>query len=76
LDKPPKLRKMDVRFGTWNVRSLYRGGTFVTVAHRISKYEGNENHELGTGYVIHKRIIPPLKKAEFFSDNIVLVCRT
>jgi hypothetical protein len=24
LDKLPKLRKMDMRFGTWNVRILYR----------------------------------------------------
>jgi hypothetical protein len=22
LDKQPKLRKMDMRFGTWNVRSM------------------------------------------------------
>jgi hypothetical protein len=24
MDKCPKLRKMDTRFGTWDVRSLYR----------------------------------------------------
>jgi hypothetical protein len=27
VNKRPKLRKMDMRFGTWNVRSLYRAGT-------------------------------------------------
>jgi hypothetical protein len=32
LDKRLKLRKMNVRFGTWNVRSLYRAGSLVTVA--------------------------------------------
>jgi hypothetical protein len=39
LDKRPKLRKMDMRFGTWNVRSMYRAGSLVTVAKKLSKYE-------------------------------------
>jgi exonuclease III len=29
---------MDMRFGTWNVRSLYRAGLFMTVAKEILKY--------------------------------------
>jgi hypothetical protein len=37
LDKRPKRKKMDVRFGTWNVRSLYRAGSPRTVAEEISK---------------------------------------
>jgi hypothetical protein len=32
------LKKMDMRFKTWNVRSLYRAGSFMTVAKVISKY--------------------------------------
>jgi hypothetical protein len=34
-------RKMDMRFGTWNVRvcSLYRAGLLMTVAKGISKYK-------------------------------------
>jgi hypothetical protein len=39
LDKQPKLMKMDIRFGTWNVRSLYRAGSLMTVAKEISKYK-------------------------------------
>jgi hypothetical protein len=35
LDKRPKLRKMNIIFGTWNVRSLYRAGWFMTVAKGI-----------------------------------------
>jgi hypothetical protein len=30
---------MDVRFGTWNVRSLYGAGSVMTVAEEISKYK-------------------------------------
>jgi hypothetical protein len=39
LDKRPKLKKMDMRFGTWNVRSLYRAGSFMTVVKEISIYK-------------------------------------
>jgi exonuclease III len=30
---------MDMRFGTWNVKSLYREGSLPTVAKVISKYK-------------------------------------
>jgi hypothetical protein len=30
---------MNVRFGTWNVRSLYRSGSFKTVARELGKYK-------------------------------------
>jgi exonuclease III len=30
---------MDMRFGTWNVRSLYRAGLFRAVEREISKYK-------------------------------------
>jgi hypothetical protein len=39
LEKRPKLRKMDVRFVTWTVRSLYRAGSLMTDAKEISKYK-------------------------------------
>jgi hypothetical protein len=32
---------MDMRFGTWNVRSLYRAGLLMTVAKAISIYKLN-----------------------------------
>jgi hypothetical protein len=35
LDKRPKLWKMDVQFGAWNVRSLYRAGSLMTAAREI-----------------------------------------
>jgi hypothetical protein len=35
----PKHQKMDMTFGTWNVRSLYRSGSLKTVARELGKYK-------------------------------------
>jgi hypothetical protein len=40
LDKRPKLKKMDKRFSTWNVRSMYRAGSLRAVVEEILKYQG------------------------------------
>jgi hypothetical protein len=39
LDKGPKRKKMDIRFGNWNVRSMHRAGWLRAVAKEISKYK-------------------------------------
>jgi hypothetical protein len=38
LDKRPK-QKMDMRFGTWNERNMYRAGSLRVVGDEISKYK-------------------------------------
>jgi exonuclease III len=32
---------MDMRLGTWNVKSLYRAGSPKTIAKRLSKYKAD-----------------------------------
>jgi hypothetical protein len=39
---------MDMRFGTWNVRSLYRSGALKTVSGELAKYKLDLVGVLGT----------------------------
>jgi hypothetical protein len=36
----------------------------------FSMERGNENHELGTGFFVHKRIISAVKRVELISDRM------
>jgi exonuclease III len=89
---------MDMRFCTWNVRSLYKIGSLKTVARELGKYkldlvavqevrwekrgteraedytffygQGNGDHQIGTGFFVHKRILSAVRRVEFISDRV------
>ena len=35
----PKKRKMDMKFGTWNIRILYRVGSLTVAARELARYK-------------------------------------
>jgi exonuclease III len=92
---------MDMRFGTWNVRSLYRTGSLTTIAKELGKYkldlvgvqedrwekgrteraedytflygQGKGDHQLRTGFFVHKRILSAVRRVEFISDRMLYI---
>jgi hypothetical protein len=46
------------------------GGTEPADGYTFFYGKGNENHELGTGFCVHKRNISALKRVKFISDRM------
>jgi hypothetical protein len=60
-----KLDLMVVQEVRWD-----RGGTKPSGKYTFSYGRGNEKNELGTGSLVHKRIISAVKRFEFVSDRM------
>jgi exonuclease III len=91
---------MDMRFGTWNVRSLRGTGSLKTVARELGKYkldivgvqevrwekggteraedytffygQGNGDHQLGTGFFVHKRILSAVRRVRLLAIGCLI----
>jgi hypothetical protein len=63
-----KLNLVEVQEVSWEV-----GVTELAGDYKLLYRKRNENHELGTGSFVPKRIISAVKRVEFASDRMVYI---
>ena len=49
----------------WNIEGTVKAGDY-----NIFYGKGNENHQLGTGFIVHCRFLSAVKRIEFVSDRL------
>jgi hypothetical protein len=47
-----------------------RGHTVRAGEYNFSYGKGNDNHQLGTGFFVHQRIAPAVKRVEYVNDRV------
>jgi hypothetical protein len=47
-----------------------KAGTIRAEDYKLFYGKGNDNHQLGTGFFVHQKIVPAVKKVEFVSDRM------
>ena len=56
---------MAVQEVRWDKEGTVRAGDY-----NFFYGKGNENHQLGTGFLVHRRLVSEVKRIEFVSDRL------
>jgi hypothetical protein len=52
----------------WDKRGMVRAGDY-----NFFYIKRNENHQLGTGFIVHHRIVTAVKRVEFVMESVLYI---